>query len=194
MSDGIPACRDWDPFRRRSERGGAGPPALLVPARACEGAPVPDRELDALLKAFAAGPTLVREAVRGLDAGALNRRKGEGWSVRDILHHLGDAELVRAVRIRQVLAEDRPVILPWDEALWQRRLQYLWRSPEAALASFEQIVYGTAEILSRVERAAWERVGLHPQKGEYSVRALVEAGVAHHSDHCSQVAGIRSGT
>jgi hypothetical protein len=164
--------------------------ALPAAAVACECAPMPDREIEALVENFAAGPALVREAVRGLDAGALSRRHG-GWSVRDILHHLVDAELVRAVRIRQVLAEERPAILPWDEGLWQRRLQYLWRSPEAALASFEQVVYGTAEILSRVERAGWERAGVHPEKGEYSVRALVEAGVTHHAEHCAQIAATR---
>ena len=149
-------------------------------------------ELTDLLTAYTAGPAAVREAVRGLDGGSINRRKGDSWSPRDILIHLGDAELIRAVRIRFILAEDRPPITPFDEGAWQRRLQYLWRSPEAALSSFEQVVYGTAEILARVDRSGWERVGLHPEDGELSVRELVNRGIRHHAEHSAQIAEIRS--
>ena len=85
-------------------------------------------ELKDLLESYKRGPALVTEAIRGIEGGALNaRRPGSDWSIRDLLMHLADAELVRGYRIRVILAEDEPPILGWDQERWTRRLQYLWR-------------------------------------------------------------------
>ncbi len=42
------------------------------------------------------------------------------WSVRDILSHLADAEVVFAFRLRQALAQDHHVIQPFDQDLWAK--------------------------------------------------------------------------
>jgi hypothetical protein len=120
-------------------------------------------------------------------------RRGQdgGWSVRDVLVHLADMEIVRAFRIRLILVEDEPALANVDEGAWQRKLQYLWRSPEAALSQFEQARFGTAEILNHIGRDAWNRYGLHPQDGRVSVAELVQRGVAHVEDHTRQVAELR---
>jgi hypothetical protein len=44
-------------------------------------------------------------AIHGIDATDLARPESEGkWSVADVLAHLGDLELIYAVRIRTILA------------------------------------------------------------------------------------------
>ncbi len=124
--------------------------------------------------------------------GELTRRsEGSGWSTRDVLVHLADMELVRSVRIRMMLAGDAPTLMSIDEEAWQRKLHYLWRSPEAALAQFEQARFGTAEILNQCGREAWARTGIHPEDGELTVAELVRRGVAHVEDHVAQIAAIR---
>ena len=66
---------------------------------------------------FVGGATLIREAVTGIDLGALSHANADGWSIRDILVHLSDAEMVRATRIRLILASaDPPAIFDFDEA------------------------------------------------------------------------------
>jgi hypothetical protein len=144
-------------------------------------------------EAFAQGPAKLRAAISELTMGELTRRAdGSGWSVRDVLVHLSDAELVRSVRIRLILAEERPALFDFDEGTWQRRLQYLWRSPEAALAQFEQARFSTAEILAHCGREAWTRAGVHPTDGDLTVAELVRRGVVHVDDHTAQIAGIRA--
>jgi hypothetical protein len=147
-----------------------------------------DREL---LDAFAAAPAGVREALRGLDAGTMNRRPGDAWSVRDVVVHLSDAELVRAFRIRMMLAEDAPLITNFDEGAWQRRLQYLWRSPEAALALYELTCFSTAEILRNCDSTAFLRTGTHIEDGLLDVRSLVERGVRHAAEHRTHIEWLR---
>ena len=145
-----------------------------------------------MYEAFARGAAVLRAALQDLTMGELTRRvEGSGWSVRDLLVHLADAELVRSVRIRLILADERPALFDFDEGTWQRRLQYLWRSPEAALAQFEQVRFGTAEILGHCGREAWARAGVHPVDGEITVAELVRRGVVHIEDHTRQIAEIR---
>jgi hypothetical protein len=150
-------------------------------------------ETRALASRFAAGPRLLREAVRDLEGGGMSARvAGEDWSIRDILHHLADAELVRAVRIRTIVAEPGSVIGAWDEGAWQRRLQYLWRSPELALAAFDTVRTGTAELLMHCDAGAWERAGVTAAGEALTVRELVERGVTHVDEHCRQIGAIRA--
>ncbi|MCC6381978.1 MAG: DinB family protein [Dehalococcoidia bacterium] len=147
-----------------------------------------------LLARFARGPSLLRAAVAGLDAGALNRtRPGSDWSARDVVVHLADTELVRAVRFRVVLTEDEPVLAAFDEGIWKRRLHYLWRDPEAALALFEQIRFSSAEMLSRCGSGDWQRGGTHQEWGRVTLADLLQRGVAHVDDHCGQIAFLRGG-
>jgi hypothetical protein len=152
--------------------------------------PVEYRELH---QSFSRGPAILREALTDLSMGELTRRAGgEGWSTRDVLVHLADMELVRGFRIRLILADDNPLLVNVDEGAWQRRLHYLWRSPEAAIAQFEQLRFGTAEILNQCGRDAWQRAGVHVEDGEVSVADLVRRGVAHVEDHVRQIAEIRA--
>jgi len=146
-----------------------------------------------LHQAFAHGPAVLREAIHSLTMSELTRRgPGAGWSVRDVLVHLADMEIVRAYRIRLILAAEEPDLADIDEEGWQRKLQYLWRSPEAALSGFEQARFGTAEILNHVGRDAWKRTGTHPVDGPVSVADLVQRGVRHVEDHVGQIAEIRA--
>jgi hypothetical protein len=140
---------------------------------------------------YTRGPALLNEVITGLDAGAINTRVGDSWSSRDIIIHLADAEVFRAARIRLLLTEEEPAITVWNEELAQRRLQYLWRSPEMAMATFEQLVYSTGEILMHIDRTAWERTGIHPERGPLSVADLVQAGVDHVAEHVERIAELR---
>lgn len=150
------------------------------------------REIRELLDAYIAGPAMVRAAVAGVDAGALNRRPpGDDWSIRDVLLHLADAEMVGAVRIRLALAEDSPLLPVYEQDAWKRRLQYLWRDPEVALSLFQQVRWSTAEILDHSGADAWQRRGIHPDTGPVTVAGLVEIYVEHVELHVRQIERAR---
>ncbi len=57
------------------------------------------------------------------------------WSVREIVHHLADSEMTAAVRLRLLIAEDRPTIHGYDQDEFARRLYYD-RPHEASLELF----------------------------------------------------------
>lgn len=149
-------------------------------------------ELTDALDRYLLGPSLVNEAVRDLDPGQLNRTNTDGWSIRDIVIHLADAELVRAVRIGLILAEDEPDLPTMDEQRWKRRLHYLWRSPEGALSLFAQTRYAMGEVLRQCDTSAWARAGIHPDTGRLTLIDLIARGIAHVDDHVAQVQAMRA--
>ncbi len=152
---------------------------------------IPAEQLD-LFNRYIRGPALIREAVRGMAFGAMNaRRPGDDWSTRDIVIHLSDAELVEGVRLRRVLAEERPALEAFDQDLWKRRLQTLWRDTDGAIASFELVRWQTAEILAHCDRAAWAREGVHAELGAVSAADLVRHATEHAEQHAEQIRLIR---
>jgi uncharacterized damage-inducible protein DinB len=149
-------------------------------------------DIGPVFERFVRGPGVVREAVHGVGPSTISRPGREGWSIRDVLVHLADAELVRATRIRLILAEDEPALFDFDEGKWKRKLQYLWRSPEASLALFESLRFTSAELLRECDGNAWERAGIHPVDGPLSVRELLARGANHAEEHAAQVRALRT--
>lgn len=136
----------------------------------------------------------MHQAIAGLGPGLLNRHlAGEDWSIRDVLVHLADSELVGAVRFRLVLADDEPLLPVYDQDAWKRRLHYLWRDPQAAIALFQQTRFATAEILQQCDAAAWRRSGIHPERGPVTLEELLGIYVEHVDGHISQVERLRFG-
>jgi hypothetical protein len=144
-------------------------------------------------EAYLAGPSRIREAVTGLDQTRLSQRPaGSEWSVRDVIIHLSDAELVRAERLRRIVAEESPELRPFDQDLWKRRLAYLWRDPELALTLLELLCHANAELLRQLDAAGWERSGLHPEFGPMTVGRLVRLGADHFADHAAHIRALRN--
>ena len=111
--------------------------------------------------------------------------------MRDVLVHLADTELVRAVRLRQMLSEEEPAFFAYDESTWKKRLHYLWRSPDAALSLFQQTRFSNAELLRQCDRPSWARTAKHPDRGLLTLGDMLRIGVEHVDAHVEQIATLR---
>lgn len=153
---------------------------------------IPEHLRDLMFR-FGHGPTILREAIQGLDAGALNRRPpGSDWSIRDIVVHLADSEIMGASRLRQTIAEENPTLAGWVEDTWKRRLHYLWRDPEAALALYQLLVYTNGELLQQCDQKTWLRTAIHPERGEVTLEDLLRDRVEHIEEHVEQIKQYRA--
>jgi uncharacterized damage-inducible protein DinB len=113
-----------------------------------------------------------------------------GWSVREIVHHLADSEMTAAIRLRLLLAEDRPALRGYDQDEFARRLHYD-RPHHSSLEAFRWARQCTAELLERLTPADWIREGTHSETGAYSVDTWLETYAVHAHRHARQIREAR---
>src|SRR2546423_3126541 len=75
-----------------------------------------------LIDTYRDGHQAVLDALEGLREEELDRAAGGEWTPREIAHHLADSEMMSAIRLRRLIAEDAPVLAGYDEALFAKAL------------------------------------------------------------------------
>jgi uncharacterized damage-inducible protein DinB len=126
------------------------------------------------------------EVIRRLPAGQLQRRPAEGWTARQVLAHLADFELMAAVRVRTVLSMDRPALPSYGQEEFTDRFSAL-ETAEDALERFTVNRQATLRVLGALEPGDLERVGVHPQRGEETLRRTLEMLARHDRAHLDQL-------
>ena len=140
-----------------------------------------------LVAQYKDGYRVVAEALTGATDQELDARPGPGkWSAREIVHHLADSEMTSAVRLRLLLASERPKILGYDQDEFARRLKYD-RPIEASLDAFKAARRTTAEILEKMTDEEWAREGTHSEIGPYTIDRWLEIYAVHAHDHATQI-------
>lgn len=146
----------------------------------------------ALIARYRAGHRAVQEALEGITEAELDARPGPGeWSAREVVHHLADSEMNSAIRLRRLLAEDRPLIQGYDEPEFARRLYYD-RPIGASLEAVAAARRTSAEILERLTDAEWARRGTHSDSGSYGVEDWLAIYAAHAHEHAEQIRRARA--
>jgi hypothetical protein len=113
------------------------------------------------------------------------------WSASEIVHHLADSEMRAAVRLRQLLTEDRPVIQAYDQELYAARLNYNARDIAPALEAFRGARSTTAQLLAHMTQEDWAREGTHPEHPRYTADNWLEIYAAHAHNHAAQIRRLR---
>lgn len=156
----------------------------------------PDRvspdQRKALLDRIAALPAAARKAVAGLDDQQLDTpyRDG-GWTVRQVVHHLGDSQLNAYARIKLLLTEDRPTVKVWHEQLWAELPDARTAPVEVSLRLLEGVHERWVGALRGQPEAAFRRVLVHPESGELSLDDMLALYAWHGDHHVAHVTGLR---
>jgi hypothetical protein len=144
-----------------------------------------------LIEQYRDGYRAIAEVLQRITPEELDARPGPGrWSPREIVHHLADSEMVAAVRLRLILAQDRPAIQAFDQEEFARRLHYD-RPHEASLEVFKYVREATAELLDRMSAAEWAREGTHSERGAFGADAWLELMAPHAHKHARQIREAR---
>jgi hypothetical protein len=146
-----------------------------------------DKERQTLVEQYRDGYAAVVEALLKITRDELDVHPAPGkWSVREIIHHLADSEMTAAVRLRLLLAEDRPEIKGYDQDEFARRLYYD-RPYEPSLELFRMVRSSTVDILERLTPAEWVREGTHSEAGPFGVEQWLRVYAAHAHKHARQI-------
>src|SRR6516164_8071320 len=149
-------------------------------------------DLPTLLERFRRGPELLAVVLTGVFGEEEDFLIAPGkWSIRQITAHVADAELVYAHRFRQVIAEENPTLIPFDQDAWARNLDYRRRKPKQSLETFRRLRAENYELLKDLSEGAFARTGNHTERGRVTVRDIVEGAANHAESHARKMQQIR---
>jgi len=141
---------------------------------------------------LAATPEELRRAYEAVPDSELRRPEAPGkWSLLEVAAHLADSELAYSWRLRLALAQDRPTLTGYDQDAWAAHLGYAGADLEDALQRFEVLRAANLRLLRRLDADGWERVAVHAEQGEETVRHMAKLHAAHDLVHLRQIERIR---
>src|SRR5437764_3301468 len=122
--------------------------------------------LPQLIVACLAGAGALRKAVAGMTREQLTARPvADKWSTLEVVCHLADFDPILADRMKRVVAEDKPTLLGADENRFLAALAYQDRDLEEELTIIERTRGQMARILRTLPAEAWQRAGIHSERG-----------------------------
>jgi hypothetical protein len=141
------------------------------------------RVLDTIL---AATPGEIGRLILAIGPGNENTAPAPGkWSAAEIVAHLADCELVFGFRLRQTLAEDAPVIQPFDQDKWAAT--YMGVPAKQALEVFAALRGWNLRLIGLALPEAAERPVTHPERGAMTFLTIVETMAGHDLNHLGQL-------
>jgi len=145
------------------------------------------------LKQIERGPATIARAVKGLDRKTLSYKPAPNkWSIMEILGHLADMEIVLGHRLRQALADEKPVVSPIDQDAWAAHLHYLEATPEEHLEAFMAARRANLRLLRLIQEEDLPRGAFHPELNRlHTVQEVIERMLRHDPNHLGQIERIK---
>ncbi|HMA29448.1 MAG TPA: DinB family protein [Thermoanaerobaculia bacterium] len=139
-------------------------------------------------------PDRVRRLIRGLTERQLETKPAPGkWCIKEIIAHLADGEVILGSRYRFIGAHDRPPLPGYDQNAFVERLGPMNVKAADLADDFAMARAVNLGLLDRLPEEAWDRVGVHAERGEESIRSLVAMYAGHDRIHLAQIETIRTG-
>lgn len=153
----------------------------------------PMSDVSDLLERFRRGAELVAVSITGAAGSEVDYSPQPGkWSIRQIVAHLADAEIVGTMRFRRIIAEDHPRLEVFDQNAWVANLDYNRRKPSQSLETFRRIRGENYELLKELPESAFERVGIHSERGPLTLKQLLQGFAEHAESHAAQLRARRA--
>ena len=142
---------------------------------------------------IASAPAQLRAAVAGLSPAQLDTPyRPEGWTVRQVVHHLPDSHLNAYTRIKLALTEEEPTIKPYEEARWAELPDARTGPVEPSLALLEFLHQRWLLLLRSLRPADFARRYRHPEHGRmFGLDEVVAMYAWHGRHHVAHITSLR---
>jgi uncharacterized damage-inducible protein DinB len=148
-------------------------------------------ERRAAIDAMAAAPDALRAAVRGLTDEQLDTPyRPDGWTVRQLVHHVADSHLNAYTRFRLGLTEDNPTIKPYDQDSWVK-LPDVALPVAVSLDLLDALHTRLVALLRATPDEAFSRTIQHPENGPMTLDQMLGVYSWHGRHHTAHVTALR---
>jgi DinB superfamily len=136
-------------------------------------------------------PSQMRAAVAGLgDTQLETQYRPEGWTLRQVVHHVPDSHMNSYVRFKLALTEENPTIKPYDEAAWAL-LEDSKVAVEISLTLLGALHTRWVILLRSLKPEDWKRTLNHPQNGPMTLEYALALYAWHSRHHLAHITKTR---
>jgi hypothetical protein len=114
----------------------------------------------------------------------------DGWTVRQLVHHVADSHMNAYVRVRLALTEDWPTITAYEESLWAKLADASTGPVAVSLDLLRALHTRWVQLWLSLDAPDWQRGYLHPQNGRQTVEQAVMLYDWHGRHHTAHVTGL----
>ena len=154
--------------------------------------PLSDAQRAECLDAIEQTPSHMRAAVAGLNEDQLNTPyRPEGWTVRQVVHHVPESHLHSYTRFKLALTEDQPTIKPYFEDRWAKLDDAREAPVELSLDLLEALHRRWIWFLRSLKAEDFERSFVHPELGIVTLDKNIALYAWHGQHHVAQITALR---
>jgi uncharacterized damage-inducible protein DinB len=158
---------------------------------ALEGEITPERRQQFIAE-IAQAPVHLRRAVSGLTPEQIDTAyRSEGWTVRQLVHHLADSHLNSFVRFKLAMTEQEPTIKPYSEKLWAELPDARTAPMEPSLAILESLHLRWVILLKSFRQEDFARTLRHPERGIMTLDLMVAMYAWHGKHHVAHITSLK---
>jgi uncharacterized damage-inducible protein DinB len=150
-----------------------------------------NEERQAMIDQIAETPQKMRAAVDGLTDEQLNTPyRPDGWTVRQVVHHVPDSHLNSYVRFKLALTLEHPTIIAYDENVWAN-LDDARNAPiDISLDLLESLHRRWVLFLRSLKGEDFQRTFNHPEIGTVSVDKNIALYAWHGRHHVAHITAL----
>ena len=155
-------------------------------------APLAQDQRQASIEKIEQTPARMRAAVAGLNDEQLDTPyRPEGWTVRQVVHHVPESHLNSYIRFKLAITEDEPVIKPYFEDRWAE-LDDARQAPIALSLDLLETLHGRwVWFLRSLKEKDWQRTFRHTELGVVNLDKTVALYAWHGQHHVAHITSLR---
>ncbi len=146
----------------------------------------------AYIAALAELPVNMRAAVKDLRPEQLDTcYRPEGWTVRQVVHHVPDSHLNAYIRFKLALTEHEPHIKPYNEAEWAKLPDSSLTPVEVSLQLLAALQARWVDLLQAMRPSEFARTLYHPEHGVLTLDRMLAMYAWHSKHHVAHITSLR---
>ncbi len=137
-------------------------------------------------------PAKLRTAVKGLSEKQLETPyRPDGWTIRQVVHHVPDSHLNAYIRFKLALTEEQPTIKPYAEDRWAQLADTRATPVEVSLTLLDSLHDRWVRLLGSLRPEDWKRTFRHPELGLVSLEKNLALYAWHGRHHVAHITSLR---
>lgn len=144
------------------------------------------------LARLAAQPARLAAVIEGFtDADWSAPYRPDGWTVRQLVHHIADSHINAFIRVKLGLTENEPTIKPYDQDAWST-LADTHLDPAISVALLTATHARLSAVLHSMKTDQFARGIMHPENGRMTLDDVAAMYAWHGDHHIAQLEAYRA--